>query len=57
VGCDRVHEPEPAVGDVAREFFCEVVKQAQQRLISDEHFTVDGTLIESGESKELPAER
>ena len=35
-------------GDVAREFLGEVVKQAQAKgLISDEHFTVDGTLIEA----------
>jgi len=35
-------------GDVAREFLCEVVKQAQGKgLTSDEHFTVDGTLIEA----------
>jgi transposase len=35
-------------GDVAREFLSEVVKQAQTRgLTSDEHFTVDGTLIEA----------
>lgn len=35
-------------GDVAREFLCEVVKQAQAMdLTSDEHFTVDGTLIEA----------
>jgi len=35
-------------GDVAREFLCEVVKQAQERkLTSDEHFTVDGTLLEA----------
>jgi transposase len=35
-------------GDVAREFLCEVVKQAQTKgLTSDEHFTVDGTLIEA----------
>jgi transposase len=35
-------------GDVARELLCEVVKQAQaQNLTSDEHFTVDGTLIEA----------
>ena len=34
-------------GDVAREFLSEVVKQAQEKnLTSDEHFTVDGTLIE-----------
>jgi transposase len=35
-------------GEVAREFLCEVVKQAQLKgLTSDEHFTVDGTLIEA----------
>ena len=35
-------------GDVAREFLYEVVKQAQAKgLTSDEHFTVDGTLIEA----------
>ncbi len=35
-------------GDVAREFLCEVVLQAQGKgLTSDEHFTVDGTLIEA----------
>jgi transposase len=35
-------------GDVAREFLGEVVAQAQTNgLTSDEHFTVDGTLIEA----------
>jgi len=35
-------------GDVAREFLIEVVKQAGEKgLTSDEHFTVDGTLIEA----------
>ena len=34
--------------DVAREFFTRVVAQARtMQLISDEHFTVDGTLIEA----------
>lgn len=34
--------------DVAREFFARVVQFAKsKRLLSDEHFTVDGTLIES----------
>ena len=34
--------------DVAREFLSEVVKQAQEQdLTSDEHFTVDGTLVEA----------
>lgn len=35
-------------GDVAREFLYEVVHQARENnLTSDEHFTVDGTLIEA----------
>ncbi len=35
-------------GDVAQQFLFEVVRQAQnQGLTSDEHFTVDGTLIEA----------
>jgi transposase len=35
-------------GDVAREFLVEVVKQAHEKgLTSDEHFTVDGTLVEA----------
>jgi len=35
-------------GDVAREFLAEVVRQAEAKgLTSDEHFTVDGTLIEA----------
>ena len=34
--------------DVARAFFAEVVAEAKRRrLLSDEHFTVDGTLLES----------
>lgn len=34
--------------DVAREFFARVVAQARSlRLLSDEHFTVDGTLVEA----------
>src|SRR5579864_7820897 len=34
--------------DVAKEFLAEVVNQAKQKgLTSDEHFTVDGTLIEA----------
>jgi transposase len=35
-------------GDVAQAFFAQVLAQAQERaLLSDEHFTVDGTLIEA----------
>src|SRR4029434_11221155 len=35
-------------GDIARAFFDRVVAQARQRgLLSDEHFTVDGTLVEA----------
>jgi transposase len=37
--------------DVARRFFAAVVRQAdRRRLLSDEHFTVDGTLIEAAAS-------
>lgn len=35
-------------GDIARAFFKQVLRHARtQRLMSDEHFTVDGTLIEA----------
>jgi len=35
-------------GDVAQAFFAEVIEQARRReLLSDEHFTVDGTLLEA----------
>src|SRR6266540_4633509 len=35
-------------GDIADAFFAAVLKQAQRRnLLSDEHFTVDGTLLEA----------
>ena len=35
-------------GAVAEEFFSVIVNQARQkRLLSDEHFTVDGTLVEA----------
>jgi transposase len=35
-------------GDIAQGFFTQVLAQARQRsLLSDEHFTVDGTLIEA----------
>src|SRR5215510_12587926 len=35
-------------GEIARAFFDRVVAQARERgLLSDEHFTVDGTLIEA----------
>jgi transposase len=35
-------------GDIARAFFDDVVAQARgRRLLSDEHFTVDGTLLEA----------
>jgi transposase len=35
-------------GDIARQFFAAVIEQAQtQRVLSDEHFTVDGTLLEA----------
>jgi len=39
-------------GEVARKFFYETVEQARDRnLISEEHFTVDGTLIEAWASQ------
>jgi transposase len=51
-------------GDIARAFFERVVAQARARgLLSDEHFTVDGTLIEawaslkSFQSKDTPPAR
>jgi transposase len=51
-------------GDIARAFFERVVAQARERgLLSDEHFTVDGTLIEawaslkSFKSKDAPPAR
>lgn len=35
-------------GDIARQFFEAVLRQARaQRVLSDEHFTVDGTLLEA----------
>src|SRR5580765_7912316 len=35
-------------GDVAREFLSQVINQAKEKsLTSDEHFTVDGTLLEA----------
>ena len=35
-------------GDVARAYFDQVLGQARERgLLSDEHFTVDGTLLEA----------
>ena len=38
----------PSDTDVAREFLLEIVAQArQQRLLSEEHFCVDGTLLEA----------
>jgi transposase len=40
------------LGEVAQEFFAAVVASAQRlRLLSDEHFTVDGTLIEAWASE------
>ena len=35
-------------GDIAKRFFAEVTAEARQRgLLSDDHFTVDGTLLEA----------
>jgi len=46
-------------GDIARAFFEDVVAQARgRRLLSAEHFTVDGTLLEAwGRSEELQTEK
>jgi len=50
---DRLLEAE-----VAKEFLARVVAQARaQGLTSDEHFTVDGTLLEACESEELSSQR
>lgn len=39
-------------GDIAQAFFEQAVEQARQRgLLSDEHFTVDGTLVEAWASR------
>jgi transposase len=39
-------------GDMAEEFFAQVLKQARAaELLSDEHFSVDGTLIEAWASQ------
>lgn len=46
--CIRQGRDRLLAGDVAEEFFRLVLKQAQRkRLLSSEHFTVDGTLIEA----------
>ena len=42
--------------DVAQQFFAEVNKQAK-RFMSDEHFTVDGTLIQRGPRKRVFARK
>jgi hypothetical protein len=43
---------------VAKEFLAQVVERAREGgLVSDEHFTVDGTLLEAlGEPEEFSAE-
>ena len=56
-----VHDPERAdaenrdrllEGHVARQFFGEIVRQAKQRgLMSSEHFSVDGTMVEAWASQ------
>jgi len=39
-------------GDVARQFFAEIVRQAKQRgLLSSEHFSVDGAMVEAWASQ------
>jgi transposase len=52
------HRDRLSAGEVAREFFAAVVGQArQQGLMSSEHFSVDGTMLEAwARGEELPAE-
>src|SRR5205823_9710353 len=50
LGCDRVHENRARLlkADVAKQFFSLVVAEAKALdLMWDEHFTVDGTLLEA----------
>jgi len=50
LGCDGFTKNRERLlaGDIADAFFVAVLKQARQRnLLSDEHFTVDGTLLEA----------
>ena len=45
-------------GEIAEEFFRVVLRQARRKkLLSDEHFTVDGTLIEAWAGQKSPAQR
>jgi hypothetical protein len=47
-GSSRKNRERLLEGDVATAFFDQVLAQAREReLLSDEHFTVDGTLIEA----------
>ncbi len=59
LGPDDVHQSRDRLrsGDIAQAYFEAVLIHADTaRLLSDEHFTVDGTLLEAwGESEELPA--
>ena len=49
----RIEELADLEHDVAKKFLCEVVALARSaRLMSDDHFTVDGTLIEAWASIE-----
>jgi len=50
LGCDRITKNRERLldGDIAEAFFQAVLQQARERsLLSDEHFTVDGTLLEA----------
>ena len=50
MGRDRVHEEPDRLlrGEVAEAFFQAVLEEARSEgLLSDEHFTVDGTLVEA----------
>jgi len=59
MGPDAIHqEPGPLLeAEVAKQFLAQVVEQAGAKgLISDEHFTVDGTLLEAWASVESSAQ-
>ena len=50
MGCDRFTKNRERLldGDIAESFFQAVLKQGRERnLLSDEHFTGDGTLLEA----------
>jgi transposase len=54
VGADRVTKKRDRLleGDIAEAFFQKILEQAREDgLLSDEHFSVDGTLVEAWASQ------